>query len=95
MEFFKDAGTERFESVNHTFHETHDEAHGRREVRRVSSSLDLSAILDASKWSSLKSITLIEREREVDGKIEVERHYDISSRSRAGARWLSEQIRGH
>jgi len=95
VEFFKDAGTERFESVNHTFHETHDEAHGRREVRRVSSSLDLSAILDASKWSSLKSITLIEREREVDGKIEVERHYDISSRSRAGARWLSEQIRGH
>jgi predicted transposase YbfD/YdcC len=94
-EFFKDAGTERFESVSHTFHETQDEAHGRREVRRVWSSMDLSAIPDASKWPSLKSITMIEREREVNGKVEVERHYYISSRSRAGARWLSERIRGH
>jgi predicted transposase YbfD/YdcC len=95
VEFFKDAGTEPFESVSHTFHETHDEAHGRREVRRVWSSTDLSTIPDASKWPSLKSITLIEREREANGKIEVERHYYISSRSRAGARWLSERIRGH
>jgi predicted transposase YbfD/YdcC len=95
VEFFKDAGTEQFDSVNHTFHETHDEAHGRREARRVWSSPDLSTIPDASKWSSLKSVTLIERERETDGKVEVERHYYISSRSRAGARWLSERIRGH
>ena len=94
VEFFKDAGTKQFENVSHTFHETHDEAHGRREVRRVWSSTDLSIILDASKWP-LKSITLIEREREMNGKIEVERHYYISSRSRAGARWLSERIRGH
>jgi predicted transposase YbfD/YdcC len=95
VEFFKDAGSEQFESVSHTFHETQDEAHGRREVRRVWSSADLSTIPDASKWPSLKSITLIEREREVDDKVEVERHYYISSRSRAGARWLSDRIRGH
>jgi predicted transposase YbfD/YdcC len=95
VEFFKDAGTEPFESVSHTFHETQEEAHGRREVRRVWSSTDLSTIPDASKWPSLKSITLIEREREAAGKIEVERHYYISSRPRAGARWLSERIRGH
>jgi predicted transposase YbfD/YdcC len=95
VEFFKDADTEQFENVSHTFHETQDEAHGRREVRRVWSSFDLSTIPDASKWPSLKSISLIEREREMDGKVEVERHYYISSRSRAGARWLSERIRGH
>jgi Transposase len=94
-EFFKDAGTERFESVNHTYHETQEEAHGRREVRRVWNSHDLSTIPEASKWPSLKSVTLIEREREANGKVEVERHYYISSRSRAGARWLSERIRGH
>jgi predicted transposase YbfD/YdcC len=95
IEFFKDAGTEQFKDVKHTFHETEDEAHGRREVRRVWNSTDLSAIPDASKWPSLKSVTMIEREREAKGKIEVERHYYISSRSRAGARWLSERIRGH
>jgi predicted transposase YbfD/YdcC len=95
VEFFQDAGTERFESVNHTYHETHNETHGRREVRRVWSSPDLSTLPEASKWPSLKSVTMIEREREANGKIEVERHYYISSRSRAGARWLSERIRGH
>jgi predicted transposase YbfD/YdcC len=95
VEFFKDAGTERFESVNHTFHETVDEAHGRREVRRAWSTHDLLTIPDANKWPSLKSVTMIERERESNGKVEVERHYYISSRSRAGARWLSERIRGH
>jgi predicted transposase YbfD/YdcC len=94
-EFFKDAGTDQFESVSHTFHETKDEAHGRREVRRTWSSTDMSTIPDASKWPALKSITMIEREREANGKVEVERHYYISSRSRAGARWLSERIRGH
>src|SRR5262245_31597074 len=95
VEFFKDAGTDRFEGVSHTYHETQEEAHGRREVRRLWSSHDLSTIPEASKWPSLKSVTLIEREREADGKVEVERHYYISSRSRAGARWLSERIRGH
>jgi predicted transposase YbfD/YdcC len=95
VEFFQGAGTEQFESVNHTYHETHNEAHGRREARRVWSSFDLSTLPDASKWPSLKSVTMIEREREANGKIEVERHYYISSRSRAGARWLSERIRGH
>ncbi len=94
-EFFRNAGTEPFDTVSHTFHETHDEAHGRREVRRVWSSTDLSTIPDAKKWPSLKSITLVQREREVDGNVEVERHYYISSRSRAGARWLSDRIRGH
>jgi predicted transposase YbfD/YdcC len=94
-EFFREAGAESFDAVRHTFHETHDEAHGRREVRRVWSSTDLSTIPDAKKWPSLKSITLVQREREVDGKVELERHYYISSRSRAGARWLSERIRGH
>jgi predicted transposase YbfD/YdcC len=95
VEFFAAAGTERFESVHHTFYETRDEAHGRREVRRVWSSTDLSTIPDASKWPSLKSITLIERVRDSGGDVNVERHYYISSRSRAGARWLSERIRGH
>lgn len=94
-EFFKDVGTEQFESVKHTYHETFDSAHGRREVRRAWSSFDLSMIPEATKWASLKSITMMEREREANGKVEVERHYYISSRPHAGAKWMSERIRGH
>jgi predicted transposase YbfD/YdcC len=96
VEFFKGAGSETFQGVAHTFHETEDKAHGRRETRRAWSTHDLSSIDEASKWSSVRSITLVESKREVDGKAtEVERRYYISSRPRAGARWLSERIRWH
>jgi predicted transposase YbfD/YdcC len=95
MDFFAVAGTEQFQSVKHTYYATYNESHGRREARRVWSSTDLSTIPDATKWPSLKSITLIERERDINGEVTIERHYYISSRSRAGARWLSERIRGH
>jgi predicted transposase YbfD/YdcC len=96
VEFFEQAGTETFQNVEHTFHETQNKAHGRMETRRAWSSTDLSSIGEASKWPSIRSITLIESEREVDGKAtEVERRYYISSRPRAGARWISERVRGH
>jgi predicted transposase YbfD/YdcC len=94
-EFFADAGTERFATVAHTYHETLDEAHGRREVRRIWNSKDLSRITEAPKWAGLKSITLVESEREAGGKVERERRYFISSRGRAGATKMAELIRGH
>ena len=94
-EFFADAGTERFNEVAHTYHETVDEKHGRREVRRIWNSKDLSSIRDAPKWVSLKSITLIESERQIGANVEHERRYYISSRGRAGAKRMSELIRGH
>jgi predicted transposase YbfD/YdcC len=94
VEFFADAGTDRF-TAKHTYHETVDEKHGRREVRRVWTSKELSAFPDAPKWASLKSLTLVESEREADGKVEHERRYFISSRGRAGAKRMGEVIRGH
>lgn len=95
VEFFADAGTEQFATVAHTYHETLDEAHGRREVRRIWTSKDLSRIPDAPKWAALKSITLVESERSVGDKVAHERRYFISSRARAGAKRMSELIRGH
>ena len=95
VEFFADAGTERFAAVAHTYHETLDEAHGRREVRRIWNSRDLSRIPDAPKWAALKSITLVESEREAGGKVERERRYFISSRGRTGAKRMAELIRAH
>lgn len=92
---FADAGTERFDTVAHTYHETTDEKHGRREVRRIWTSTDLSTIHEAPKWASLKSLTLVESEREVGGKVERERRYFISSRGRAGAKRMAGIVRGH
>jgi predicted transposase YbfD/YdcC len=94
---FSETGTGFFSLVKHTVHETVEEGHGRRELRRVWTTTDLSRIDEASKWAGLRSITMIERERQVgpDGEIASERHYFISSRKRTPARTMASLIRAH
>lgn len=78
---FSEADTGFFSLVRHTVHETVDEGHGRRERRRVWTTTDLSRITEAPKRPGLRSITIVERERQIgpDGDITSERHYFISS----------------
>ncbi|WP_242516342.1 ISAs1 family transposase [Sorangium cellulosum] len=78
-------------------HETVEEGHGRRERRRVWTTTDLSRITEASKWPGLRSITMVERERQVgpDDEVTSERHYFISSSARAGAKTMGSLIRAH
>ena len=78
-------------------HETVEEGHGRRERRRLWTTTDLSRVEEASKWPGLRSITMIERERQVspDGEIASERHYFISSRARTSAKTMASLIRDH
>jgi predicted transposase YbfD/YdcC len=94
---FAEAGTGFFSLVKHTVHETVEEGHGRRELRRVWTTMDLSRIEEASKWPGLRSITMVERERQVgpDGEITYERHYFISSRARTSASTMGSLIRAH
>jgi predicted transposase YbfD/YdcC len=94
-DFFADAETERFADAVPTVHQTCDEAHGRREVRRVRISEDLSTIPEATKWPALKSIILVERERQTGDTIEREQRYFISSRGQVGAELMASLIRGH
>jgi predicted transposase YbfD/YdcC len=94
-DFFADAETERFADAVPTVHQTCDEAHGRREVRRVRISEDLSTIAEATKWPALKSIILVERERQTGDTIEREQRYFISSRGQVGAELMASLIRGH
>jgi predicted transposase YbfD/YdcC len=90
-----DAGPERLTNAAPTVHQTCDEAHGRREVRRVRISEDLSTIPDATKWPALKSIILVESERQTGETIERERRYFISSLGQVGAELMAALIRGH
>ncbi|XYI04140.1 ISAs1 family transposase [Sorangium sp. So ce1128] len=94
---FSEAGTGFFSLVKHTVHETVEEGHGRRELRRVWTTTDLSRVEETSKWPGLRSITMIERERQVgpDGEIASERHYFISSRARTSAKTMASLIRDH
>lgn len=94
-DLFADAGTEPFADASPTVHQPCDEAHGRREVRRVRISEELSTIPEATKWPALKSIILVESERQTGETIEREKRYFISSCRQVGAELMAALIRGH
>jgi predicted transposase YbfD/YdcC len=74
--------------------QTHEDNRGRVEKRTCYTTTDLSSIRDRDLWKGLKSVGLIISEREVNGKIQVEKRYFISSRVMAAAEMLK-VVRDH
>ena len=60
--------------------ETHEDNRGRVEKRTCYVHTDVSGIRDQPIWKGLKSVGVIISEREVNGKVEIEKRYFISSR---------------
>jgi predicted transposase YbfD/YdcC len=60
-------------------HETADKGHGRLEVRRVWCTDDLAWMSGREQWKNLKTIVMVEREREIAGRRSVETAYYIST----------------
>jgi hypothetical protein len=71
-----------------------DKGHGRREVRRVTSSTALAGYLD---WPGVQQVFRVERERTCGGETTCEVAYGLTSlpRARASAARLLELNRGH
>ena len=94
---FKDLRLERFAGVAHDYSEETCGDHGRIETRRVWVVWDMSLLGElAGEWAGLKSLILVERTRDVDGKQSIESHCYISSLDRrTKARRLGGYIRGH
>ena len=61
------------------FHETINEDHGRKEVRRYYISEDIDSIDSAVDWKGLNSIGMVESIRTVNGKTTITRRYHIAS----------------
>jgi predicted transposase YbfD/YdcC len=95
--FFNDAGTTEFASVPHSYEQTIDQKHGRYEVRRAwcSTALDRLPAPSTAGWANLASITLVSRERTIQGKTSHERAYYLSSLSHGNAKKMLHAIRGH
>jgi predicted transposase YbfD/YdcC len=77
---------DRFESV--------DGDHGRIEIRRYATSSDIAWLQGKEHWSGLKTITQVQRERHIDGKISSETSYYISSLDKDAPK-IARAIRGH
>jgi predicted transposase YbfD/YdcC len=94
---FTEARLEQLEGWHADTYETLDGDHGRIETRKITVLWDVEHLgALAKQWPGLKSVALVERTREVNGKISTEKHYYISSLDgRRTARQFLGYVRGH
>jgi len=84
-----------FKTTWHDYYEETDAGHGRIETRRVWVTDQLDWLKEADDWSGLKSVVVVESQREVIGHSQsTERRYYITSRA-PDAEQLAQAIRGH
>lgn len=76
------------------YFETLEKGHGRIETRRHWVTEDIDWLEGRASWSNIKSIGMVERERQVNNAISKERHFYISSRD-ADAKELARCVRSH
>jgi predicted transposase YbfD/YdcC len=79
--FFEDAKRIDFAEVEHTHYKRVEKGHGRIEIRRYWLSPMVIALRPGHEWQDLRSVGMVESERQVDGKISIERRYYITSLS--------------
>ena len=78
-QLFTSARKQNFRNIEHQFHSTVSFGHGRMETRRYWTMGDTEYLIGAHKWSGLKSIGMVESQREMNGKVSVEQRYYILS----------------
>ncbi|MFY7697868.1 MAG: ISAs1 family transposase, partial [Legionella sp.] len=78
-DFFKTACQFNFQDIAHDYFEENHKGHGRVESRRHWITDCLDTISKPERWSSLKSIGMVEAETYIDGKTSIEVRYFIAS----------------
>lgn len=94
QQIFAQAQAIKFAGIEHDFHQTLDKGHGRVEIRRCWTMGQVEFLIDADKWVKFTSIGMIQAERRINGKIERETRYYISSLT-SDAHRLSKAVRSH
>ena len=94
LSFLEDARQRSFAGVAHDFVETVDKDHGRLETRRYWITEQIDWFADRAQWEKLRSVALVESQREVADERRVERRVFLCSLG-ADARLLAQAVRGH
>ena len=97
QELFTQARATQFQDVAHDFHETVNKGHGRLEVRRHWTIMDAEYVQylnTKAKWADLRSIGMVEAERQVGDTVTHETRYYIASLD-GDAKRFGEAVRGH
>ena len=92
--FFEACVVKDFEGVEHSFHETHDQCHGRKEHRQYYVVEVPSDIRNASLWRDLRMVSMVISEVTQGEKTTSERRYYIGSLP-CDARRVARSIRSH
>jgi predicted transposase YbfD/YdcC len=92
--FFEEAGARSWQGIEHDYDAQTDGGHGRIEVRRLWCTGEVDWVAQQTKWTSLRTIAMVERRRIVGETESLERHYYITSLA-PQARPLAEAVRGH
>lgn len=80
--FFQLAHQNNFQKVNYTFDRTVNKGHGRIETRQcwaISGQDSLQFLRDHEQWKGLRTIAMVNSQRQVKSKITIETRYYISS----------------
>ncbi len=93
-EFLDDAHGRGFAGVAHQCSATLEKDHGRIETRRYWLSEQIGWCADKDQWEALRSVGMVEAIREVDGRVQTERRYYLSSLPADAARFAA-AVRGH
>jgi predicted transposase YbfD/YdcC len=76
------------------YYETHDEAHGRVEIRRHWTTDAVEGLEQKDAWAKLNCIGRVESERHLNGEVTLEQRYYIASIANEVQR-LAQAVRGH
>ena len=77
--FFEDQKENNFKDLLFDYHETIDAEHGKIEIRKYRTVSDIDWLQGKENWKSLKTICMVERERQFEDKTEYETTYYIGS----------------
>jgi len=95
VDYFAWAERKRWQDITVSTVDGLEKGHGRIEGRRVVATEDVDWIVEKQLWSGLRSIVMVEAEREIiGGKKSTEKRYFISSLA-ADAEQIGAAVRGH
>lgn len=92
--YFPEQVKEKFKGSSFDYYETIDGEHGRIEVRRYWTTSDIDWLQGKENWKNLKTICMVQRERDIAGKVEKETSYYISSID-SDAKKFGNAVRNH
>lgn len=92
--FFEDARENDFKDISFDSHTTIDPDHGRIETRKYTTVSEIDWLQGKENWSGLKTIIMVESERDINNEVSKETRYYISSMEDS-AEEIGKAVRGH